>query len=228
MMLFAGLLATACDSGDIYPVDPETVAGIPVEAAFRFTHTEAWPESYEILLGIFDDESDIPIVSKNISQPAEGAKVSVSLSGIPEGAKSVRLCLAKSGRKTFYTLYEKKLDDVPSNAVVISEQTINLLQYGRIQEQVFSQCIQCHGGANWAGAGLYLTPGRSYDALVDMPSEKSPKKRVFPENVSGSFLIDVLTGEPSGFSYQHSTSISILKSDDITLLKEWIKSGAPD
>ncbi len=222
------LCLASCDSGDIYPENSETVDGISVDATFRFLHMEAYPKSYDILFGTFNDESDFPIVSKNITKPDDGQMVIISISNIPEGSTSIRLSLSKSGRKTFYTLYEMKLNSKPTEDIVIPEQTINLLQYGRIQEQVFSQCIACHGGSDRVGANLYLTPDKSYSNLVNIQSVKSNKNRVEPSNVSGSFLVDVLIDEQPNLSYQHYMSISSLKDDDITLLKEWIRNDALD
>jgi mono/diheme cytochrome c family protein len=218
-------LFTACDSGDILPRDAsENTEGVSVSATFRFQHTEAYPVSYDLLFGIFNDASDVPLVSKTLVKPVDRQSATVSISGIPEGAASIRLSLSKSGRKTFYTLYEMPLSGIPAEDITIAEQTVDLLQYGRVQEQVFSQCIACHGGADHAGANLYLTAGRSYGDLVNAPSVKSAKKRVAPANIGGSFLIDVLTDEQVALSYPHSTGISSLKEDDIALLKEWIRN----
>ncbi|MDR2037280.1 MAG: hypothetical protein LBQ60_05095 [Bacteroidales bacterium] len=218
------ILCASCDSGDIYP-DEVVHTGISVTATFDLEHLEVFPTSYEILFGTFNDESDIPIVSTTVTKPDEGTVVNVTLSSIPEGSTSMRLSIAKSGRKTFYTLYEMKLDVVPTESMVIPQQTVDLLQYGRIQQQVFDQCITCHGGTESAAAGLRLTEDKSYEDLVDVDSERSVKKRVSPYSIGNSFLIDVLTKDLN-LSYQHNTSISSLKDDDVVLLEEWIRSGA--
>ena len=231
LRLFVGFLLfsvsfTSCDSGDIYPVDPDTIDGTSISASFRFLHTETYPVSYEVLFGAFGD-SEVPIVSKTVPKPSNDGAIIVSLSNIPEGSTTIRLSLSKSGRNAFYTLYEMKLDGLPAEDIVVSEQTINLLQYGRLQQQVFTQCVACHGGSDYAAAGLNLTADLSFDNIVDVPSEEEPssKKRVEPNNVAGSFLIDVLKGQ-AGLTYNHSTGISSLKDDDIVLLEEWIRNGA--
>ena len=217
---------SSCDSGDIYPVDSESIDGVSVSASFGFLHTETYPVSDEVLFGAFGD-SEVPIVSKTVSKPANDEVIMVSLSNIPENTISIRLSLAKSGRNAFYTFYEKKMDGFLTDDVVIPEQTINLLKYERIQQQVFTQCIACHGGSDYAAAGLYLTADRSFDNLVNVPAdvENSSKRRVEPNNVAGSFLIDVLQ-EQAGLTYNHSNGISSLKDDDIVLLEEWIRNGA--
>ena len=218
---------TSCDSGDIYPVDPETIDGTSVEATFRFLDIETFPDkdSYEILFGTFGD-SDVPLVSKNISKPA-GETVTVSLSNIPEGSLSIRLSLAKAGRQAFYTFYEMKLNGIPEDDLVIQEQYVNMISYERIQRQVFNQCIACHGASEGnPAANLNLMPEYSYDNLINVQSEKNTeKKRVLPDNESKSYLTDVLQ-EEAGLRYDHSTSISSLKTNDIVLLKEWIQAGA--
>ena len=226
MPLWFSVLFMSCDSGDIYPVDPETIVGISVEASFSFLNSETFPDkdSYDMIFGTFGS-SNVPIVSKNISKPADGETVKVSLSDIPEGSSSIRLCLAKPGRQTFYTLYEMPLNAIPEDDLVIPEQTIDLIRYERVQQQVFNQCIVCHGGSGGVGADLYFTPGESYGNLVGIPAQKSAKNRVTPANVAGSFIIDVLK-DRAGLRYDHSTGISGLKANDIVLLEEWIRTDA--
>jgi hypothetical protein len=216
----------SCDSGDIYPDENTGGNGFSLTADFRFADIATFPSDYDILFGTFSGESDIPLVSKTISKPSGNETVSVLLSNIPDNSEFIRLTLAKPGRKTVYVFFEQQINGDINENVVIPEQNIRLIQYGRIQEQVFSQCIACHGGSSEAGGALNLTAERSYNSLVDKPSSKQPaKKRVEPGNVPGSFLIDVLT-EDTGLNYAHNTGISSLKEDDIILLKEWIKNGA--
>lgn len=214
----------SCDSGDIYPTDASEDEGVSIDAAFDFQGIATFPVNYDILFGVYDKESEVPLISKNISKPSGTGPVNVSLSRIPDNAAFIRLCLAQAGRKTVYVFYEMKLDAVPGDDIVIPEQTIALNSFKRIQQQVFRQCIACHGGSGHAAAGLFLTAGQSYSQLVDVPSVESPKKRVDPSNVPGSFLIDVLTKDLD-LSYSHNTSISSLKDDDVVLLEEWISAG---
>ena len=222
--LFFGV--AACDSGNIYPVDPETIKGFTIDASFRLLNMETFPDkdSYDILFGTFGD-SDVPLVSKNISKPA-GETVTVSLSSVPEGSCSIRLSLARPGRQTFYTFYEMPLNGMPDIDMVIPEQVVDLISYDRVQQQVFNQCIVCHGAADGApAANLSLMPDDSYENLVNVRSTMNFKNRVVPDSAEQSFLMDVLQ-EQAGLKYNHSTSISSLKANDIVLLKEWIQTGA--
>jgi hypothetical protein len=215
----------ACDSGDIYPEEPSIGEGRSVQATFTFTHVDSFPQGYKIALAAFQDEIEYPLVSKFISMPTVNTTINLKLINIPNHATSVRLCLLQNDNRRLYSFYTINL---PSNTtdIIITETNINLLQYNRIQEQVFRQCVACHGGSDHAGANLYLTPELSYSNLYTAPSQNSPKKRVLPFNVQESFLIEVLTEQGGLLHFNHNTGISSLKNDDIVLLEEWIKNGA--
>ncbi len=222
------LLLSSCDSGDIYPKE-EKPTGISVNANFRFQHVGAFPiTDYEIYMGAFDDESSVPLTSKIIAKPKENANVNITLDNIPNNTAFIRLCLAQSDKKIIHVFYETPAILTSTNKITIQEQQINLLEYNRIQQQVFKQCIACHGGSSKAAANLYLIPDSSYGNLVDRHATKSAKKRVEAFSVEGSFLVDVLTKSKDevGLSYPHSTGLSSLKKEDVTLVEEWIKDGA--
>ena len=125
-----------------------------------------------------------------------------------------------NNRKWVCNLNEQQLSGSETN-ISLSDMNVNLVQYNRIQEQVFNQCTACHGGAG----GLYLTEDKSYDALVNKASSTHPDKMlVEPGLPNSSFIITVLTDAQA--TKTNHTTLSSLKNDDITLLKEWIKAGA--
>ncbi len=219
---------SSCDSGDIYPKE-EKPTGISVNANFRFQNVGAFPSAdYEIYIGVFDQGSTIPLTSKTISKPQENNSVNISLDNIPKDAAFVRLCLAQADKRIIHTFYETAANLTSPNKITIPEQEINLLEYNRIQQQAFKQCIACHGGSSTAAGSLYLTADSSYIQLVNVQSQKSTKKRIEPFNVENSFLVDVLTKSKDevGLTYPHNTGLSSLKKEDITLIEEWVKNGA--
>ncbi len=220
---------SSCDSGDIYP-EKEKQTGLSVSTSFRFLHTGAFSTSdYEIILGLYTNEgATTPVSSKVLSKPQENKLVNVTLDNVPENATYLRLALVRTGKETMYVFYESPIDPLSGSNIILPEEEINLLAYSRIQQQVFRQCVACHGSGDRVSGNLYLTADKSYENLVDAQSRKSTKKRVYPLFTEESFLMDVLTKENEivGLNYDHHKGISSLKGDDITLLNEWIKDGA--
>ena len=138
---------------------------------------------------------------------------------VPFEAKNIAVSIMNN-RKWVCNLNEQQLSGSETN-ISLSDMNVNLVQYNRIQEQVFNQCTACHGGAG----GLYLTEDKSYDALINKASSTHPDKMlVEPGLPNSSFIITVLTDAQA--TKTNHTTLSSLKNDDITLLKEWIKAGA--
>lgn len=219
-------IITGCDSGDIYPED-KAANGIDVDvaASFKFTHIDAFPENYKIVFGSFNDDSSYPISSKVIAKPSANEEVSVSLANIPESTTYLALYLVQEhSNYKIYPFYIYPINNMPQEDFEIPLQNIDLAMFGRVQKQVFSQCLQCHGGSGFAAAGLHLTEGRSHADLVDITALHNPDKmRISPGNIQNSYLMDILKGE--ALENQHS-SLSSLKDDDIVLVEQWIKGGA--
>ncbi|MFV0469732.1 MAG: hypothetical protein ACK5MK_12490 [Dysgonomonas sp.] len=217
----------ACDSGDIYPKDENyEKVYVSVSASFYFEGLNAFPEEYKILFVTYANSSDTePLTYKEISKPNADGIISVSFPDIPEGTHGVGLWLVeKTGNKKMLSFYDNDFETTPTANVVLPSRNINLLTYARLQKQLFSQCIACHGGGASAAAGLYLTEGQSYSHLVNVVAKNnSSKVRVLPGSASGSFLMDVLNG--FALTNIHS-SLSSLKDEDVVLAKEWIEAGA--
>jgi hypothetical protein len=216
----------SCDSGDIYPDKFEYDSGVVVKASFIFEEPEVFPSSYQILFGIFDNAGTEPVVSKTIIKPGQGQAVSITLDNLPDNAASIKLCLTTLGKQPVFTFYEMQVPEHTGDSIVIPVQEIHLLQFNRIQQQVFTPaCVACHGSPG--AAGLSLVEGVSYNSLVNVPATKSPesKARIAPSDIEGSFLINVL--EHGDLLNTDHTSIPSKYQDDLALLKEWIRNGAP-
>lgn len=218
---------TSCDSGDIYPDDEDTDGtGFGVTASFSLKNTETFPERYLLVFGAFNDKDSEPVAYISIQKPSD-KPVNISLSNLPNSITSLKLCLTTLGKQPIYTFYSYDVNT--DDTIEIPETEVDLLQYGRIQSQVFDlgTCTSCHSSSGGA-AGLRLSEGRSYADLVEQPATKSTegKLRVKSGHVSESFLIDVLTN-PEALSPQAQPHTSMLaKDEDLSLLKEWIKTGA--
>ena len=220
-------VVSGCDSGDIYQKEEANGTDIDVSVCFQFINPEAFPENYKIIFGSFNDESVYPISSKLITKPTTEDIVPVSLTNIPENATYLALYLVhEHSNSKIYPFYIYPIETSLDEDFELPLQEIDLTAFGRIQKQVFSQCIQCHGGSDFAAADLYLTDDKSYSGLVNITALRNPDKLlVDPYNLRNSYLVDVLKGE--ALQNQHA-SLSSLKDDDIVLTEQWIKIGAKE
>jgi hypothetical protein len=102
-----------------------------------------------------------------------------------------------------------------------------LSAFSEIQKQVFDAagCTNsgCHSGNNPA-ASLNLTPGNSYNQLVEVTSLLVPaQKRVDRNNSSESVLVRILRGDVSPRMPLGGTPLSSATIDSIA---KWIDEGA--
>jgi hypothetical protein len=194
-----------------------------VNASFSFSNTQVWPERYQIIVGAFGSDTINPLVYKIISNPGEEVTANISLTEIPESASNIKLYIANLAKQPVYTLTEQSISAQAGN-LELTNSKVSLLTYTRIQKQVFSSCIVCHGGASGSpAAGLNLMFEQSYTNLVNHVAEYSTKMRVEPENTNNSFLIDVLRKKQSVFTHSASNTIA---EEDIILIEQWIGTGA--
>ncbi len=87
----------------------------------------------------------------------------------------------------------------------------------------------CHSLAT-AQAGLVLTAGRSYDALVGVPARLRPQlARVVPSDPANSWLVHMIDDDPAArFGRQRMPLSSMpLTENQITTIVNWIAQGAP-
>lgn len=222
LLLLASATVLSCDDGDIYPKEEDDDGGIMAQAEITFTGSKGWPSESTLVLAAFGADARYAITTKTIGKVQEGSTTTVELKHIPEEAHNISICILGNARKLIYSFAEYPLNN-NQEAISIREQ-VNLLTYERIQKQVFSQCVACHGGGASAAAGLFLTENQSYIALVNVQATHSNKKLVTPGLVSNSFLIDVLKDD-SGLKYDH-TDISSFKDEDLSLLEAWVEAGA--
>lgn len=217
----------SCDSGDIYPKDEnKNTVKVNVNATFKLINTASFSDNYKIAIASFIGTSPYPGTFIVIEKPnLDGENVSVNLNELPNGTTNISLCLLQAvGNKRIYSFFDYPLSETPTSDIQIPVQYIDLAPLGRVQAQVFSQCLQCHGGGSRASAGLYLTTDSAYKHLVNHIAKNSVKNRVTPNSINNSFLLDVLT-KSDAVSYNH-IDISTLKAEDIPLIELWIKSGA--
>jgi len=98
----------------------------------------------------------------------------------------------------------------------------------RIQDIWNKNCASagCHTGVKPASS-LNLTSGASYGALVNAPAVSCGGKiRVVPGAVSGSYLINKLTGVGMCNGTQMPKIGTSLPTADLDAIRSWICSGA--
>ena len=153
------------------------------------------------------------------------------LSGISDDVTNVQLCVLDRLRRHVMTFQQIELEQT-RDTIYMEVGTVNASMYNAIQQSFFNTtCANCHGASNRAAAGLYLTEGKSYDALVGQPSKKVPDiNMVEPDDASNSLLHIVLHQERvEGISMTHRDLVSE-KSDQsiLPLIDSWINHGAKE
>jgi hypothetical protein len=106
--------------------------------------------------------------------------------------------------------------------------------FDQIQSEIFNQsCLAagCHN-AQSQGGGLNLSPGASYDDLVDVLSDNLEARdqgllRVEPFEPDSSFLVIKLTNPTAGQGTRMPQGMNPLPQSQIDMIRSWIADGAP-
>lgn len=220
---------TACDEGRIYDtVSVAAEGGRTVKFIGKVSGIESWPSGYTVAVAGFDAKSEYALTSANVmpSQAEEDGTIQVVMSGVTDEVTQVELCVINRIRERVVTFVKVDCSEVTEDTIrlEVGEQSVGMFQ--AIQEHVFdSRCVNCHGGSTSAAAGLFLTEGKSYGQLVDVPSSVQPDwKRVEPEDAEHSFLHLVLNEN----GHVHHDHQDILSAEPVllNLIDNWITGGA--
>jgi hypothetical protein len=101
--------------------------------------------------------------------------------------------------------------------------------YAIVQEIFDNNCVGCHGSNNQL-AGLDLSPGNSYDAIFEVPSNQSDFDLVYPGDTERSYLYSKIAAPYenvviSGGVMPTGGQLTLL---DVDKIRFWIYGGAPD
>ena len=237
--IFATLLGllmlnvTACDDGRIYPETAATAEGKTVVMEGVLNGLDNWSSNYRVSIAGFEDANDeYASVSKVITtSDIKDGKTTVELSGLKSEIKLVRLCILDRLRRHIVTFNEVDVSNA-TEPVKMDVGTVNISMFNAIQQNYFNTtCANCHGASNRAAAGLYLTEGKSYNALVGADSRKvEGKKLVEPNNAANSVLHMVLNQQSvEGISMDHYDLVSEKnKLTILPLIDSWINNGAKE
>lgn len=223
-VLLLNLLFFSCDDGRIYEeviVLPEE--GRVVKLTGQLTGAANWSSGYNVVVAGFDDTKDYAIITKAV--PMTECK-EVILSGINDEVTRIELCVVNRLRKRILS-YETFDCPVTADTIRLDVGTKDLGMYATLQSQLFNTtCANCHGASTHAAADLYLTEGKSYDALVNQPSMKvTDKFLVSPGDADESVLYQTLATNISvTWNYDHTKEV--LSDSWLDVLEDWIDDGA--
>ena len=226
-------LLSACDDGRIYPETAATAEGKTVVMEGVLNGLDNWSSNYRVSIAGFEDANDeYASVSKVITtSDIKDGKTTVELSGLKSEIKLVRLCILDRLRRHIVTFNEVDVSNA-TEPVKMDVGTVNISMFNAIQQNYFNTtCANCHGASNRAAAGLYLTEGKSYNALVGADSRKvEGKKLVEPNNAANSVLHMVLNQQSvEGISMDHYDLVSEKnKLTILPLIDSWINNGAKE
>ena len=224
---------TACDDGRIYRDTSTSAEGKTVVLEGTLEGLENWAGNYRVSLAGFEEADDeYAQVSKVITESdVKDGRVSVELSGIKSEVKLVRLCVLDRLRRHIVTFKETDISDA-SETVKMDVGTVNISMFNAIQQNFFNTtCANCHGASNRAAAGLYLTEGKSYEALVDVDSKKLEDKKLVETNNAANSVLHMVLYELSvpGVSMAHHDLVSEKNEETILpLIDSWINNGAKE
>lgn len=222
-MFCSVLFFSSCDDGDITEaVSNMETSGRTVKITASITGVENWPSGYSVVVAGFGD-SKYAEISKNI---IVGEADTVVLGGIGNGVKTVEICVINRLRERVATFYENDISTNSSKEIVLDAGSLHVDMFNAVQKSVFNPtCAQCHGGGTSAAAGLYLTEGKSFDALVNVAAVKATdgSLRVVPGDAANSFLCKVIKGTDETLSFDHSNMVSDGKY--VQLIENWINKG---
>ena len=226
-------LLAACDDGDIVEKYTFQQEGIKVSVDATISGLDSWPDGYSVTLSGFS------LAKNEKTEPAEYSEISkqiinngsthITLGGIPQSVNYLEITVLNRIRQRVATLWQKELtnDDKSSrDTLKIDAGTINAGMFNYIQNEYFTlRCADCHGLREHAAAGLFLTEGKSYAALVNVKSSKrSDINLVTPGDTAKSVLHKILKGEFPEVTTNHFDKLDL--EQDRIVIDNWILSGA--
>lgn len=235
--LVALLFVASCDDGTIEKKEAATKEGRVVKFEGTVSGLVSWPLSYDVSVAGFDAEaaeqsSPYAAISKVVMADSSG-HVSIVLSGVGSDVERVELCVLNSLRQRVATFASLNLDTQSSTDTIRFDfGSVNVSMFAAVQSSIFNaSCAACHGANGRSAAGLNLTDGHSYAALVGQASTKLPSVlRVAPGRADSSLLYQVIDGDVSqNWLQNHSDMLNKERAAKlIKMLQDWIDNGAAE
>ena len=234
LYIFSLVLLAACDDGDIVEKIVYQQDGIKVAVDVDISGIDSWPEGYSVTLSDFETaKNDKAIaeyseISKQILSNVSGKK-RITLGGIPQSVNYLEITVINRIRQREITLWQKELSNDDKNSrdtLLFDAGQINAGLFNYIQNEYFNNsCANCHGLGEHAAAGLFLTDGKSFAAMVNAKSSKRPEINVVtPGDTAKSALHLVLHGRFPEVKHNHKDKLAV--EHDKEIIDMWILSGA--
>ncbi|MBQ8672772.1 MAG: hypothetical protein IJ511_01750 [Bacteroides sp.] len=221
-------LFSACDDGRIYEHTVQNAGdGRVLKLTGRLAGCEKWTEDYSVVVAGFNGKSEYAVMTKSVSSAAADAVQQVVMAGIGEEVSTVELCVINKLRKRVLTFLSMDCAFFADDTLYMDAGTLDVSMYATIQDQLFNTtCANCHGASTQAAAGLYLTAGHSYAALLNQPSTVMPGELLLkPHDAENSLLYRLLSTDiTASWSYDHSKEV--LSETMQQLVADWIEGGA--
>ncbi len=193
-----------------------------IDVSLSFDDPEFWPQGQELRVGVFEEGNLKQATESVLVNKPSDKSTTISLNNVAQGIYNLQLYLTENG---IFKVVLADLGEVTvSDNVYFESESITLLSYSRVQNQVFNNCQLCHGGSSGdLAASLNLTAGNSFEALVNKTAQNnSAMKRVLPGSANYSYLVKVLNKD---IEFDHAASSSATKPDK-QLIIDWINEGA--
>lgn len=215
LVAFTLLLSLSNCGGDKDNPKPK----LSIKGSLSVSDLQYWPNLEDVMFGLYVKGEKTPKYKAELTKPSE-KDFNFTIRDIEAGTYQVKLYIEEKTPVFELVDYgEINIQDVLS----LPKKTITFTTYSRIQKQIFtSKCLVCHGNSEKIAANLDLRADKSYELLVNVQAKNSEKLRVKPNDVDGSFLIQVMKQINTPF---HS---AVTKPSDGTreLVENWIKDGA--
>lgn len=230
LTMLAAFLLCACDDGRIEEKEVTFKEGRTVNLKGTLHGVSSWTgSSYYLAFAGFDNEDQYAIISKIITSTGDNDQVEITLSGIDEEVTQVELCVLNRLRQRVMTFQQMDITEA-RNAIDFEVGEQDVSGFDAIQYALFDQsCTACHGGSGRSAAGLDLTAGKSYAALINKPSTKiTGLNLVTPGDAGNSVLSQVLNSDVSAtWRQNHADMLNKDRTANLLdFINQWINDGA--
>ncbi len=220
------LLSSCGSDGSTIEEQQHKVSGV-----INIDNHKYWPENQIIKFAIFKTGTSFPLESVTLTK---GNSPSFELTDIKSGTYTFKIFVLNSRNKIRSVL--ASFENIPvDNDKTLETKTIDLIAYSRVQEQIFNNCLVCHGASAVVAANLDLHSDKSFNQLKNNTSVNKSKsgesfKLIEPNHADKSLLVKVLINDVNFDHSEGNRTIALEGSqaseDDINLIINWINEGA--